>query len=437
MLRLLSAFILVLLAGPGVAAQTPLTITSAMERARSVTPEARALEASRQEAVERERQARAGYWPSVDVTATAQRGNHPVFAFSSLLAQRRFTEANFAVHSLNRPDPVTNIRTFAGAQQSLWDGGRTRSAAAGARLNRESVAAETAAAGQDLALHAARAYVQVLRAEAIERAASAAVAAGEGDLERVRARREMGLVTPADLLAADVHLAEARERLIDARSALIVARLQLAAATGLPAGETLVLAAPEIPASAATLDSLVVLATEASPEMTRARLAVNSAAMEVTGARAAFMPRLGAGAGLEFNGATAADQRSSWIVGLDLQINLFRGFADHARIAGARQAQRRAEAEQEAAARKVEIDVRTAAAALDGARARESVGRATLAQAREAQRIIRDRYDSGLATITDILRAAQAVYDAEARAVGAELDVILQFLALERAVGRL
>jgi outer membrane protein TolC len=83
------------------------------------------------------------------------------------------------------------------------------------------------------------------------------------------------------------------------------------------------------------------------------------------------------------------------------------------------------------------VDVRGALAQLAAARAREDAGRMALAHARESQRIIRDRYESGLATMTDVLRAAEATLDAESRAATAEMDVILQSVALDRALGRL
>jgi outer membrane protein TolC len=50
---------------------------------------------------------------------------------------------------------------------------------------------------------------------------------------------------------------------------------------------------------------------------------------------------------------------------------------------------------------------------------------------------VRDRYEGGLATIGDVLRAAGAVLDAESRATGAQVDVIIEAVALDRAVGRL
>jgi outer membrane protein TolC len=87
--------------------------------------------------------------------------------------------------------------------------------------------------------------------------------------------------------------------------------------------------------------------------------------------------------------------------------------------------------------RRIEVNVRAALVQLAAARARDEAGRAALTQARESQRIIRDRYASGLATVTDVLRAAEATLDAESRATTAELDVILHAVALDRALGQL
>ena len=154
-------------------------------------------------------------------------------------------------------------------------------------------------------------------------------------------------------------------------------------------------------------------------------------------AQAAFLPRVGLEGGWEFNGQGLADQRSSWIVGAQVQLNLFRGFGDTARIAETQHAERRAQAEREGVERAIEVEVRAALARLDAARGRERVGQQALAQARESQRIVRDRYESGLASIGDVLRAARAVLDSESRATAARLDVVVEAVALDRAAGRL
>ena len=184
-----------------VEAQTMVTLEEAMARARTDTPGARALAASVAAADASVTEARSGFFPRIDVTESIQRGNQPVFVFSTLLSQRRFAAANFDVQTLNHPAPETNIRTAVGITQHVYDAGATHLAVRGAELRRDLVTLDQSAGTQDLALSGARAFVRVLKLEAEERASAAAVVAAESDLERTRRRREAELVTDADVLA--------------------------------------------------------------------------------------------------------------------------------------------------------------------------------------------------------------------------------------------
>jgi outer membrane protein TolC len=428
----------VLLSAPAPAlAQTTLTLEDAMRRAQGETSEAQALAATVDEAAARIRQARAGFWPRVDVIETVQRGNHPVFVFSSLLAQRRFAAADFAIPALNHPEPVSNTRTALTLDHSVFDAGATRLGVQAAQLGREAATAARDTARQALAFRAAQAFVRVLQLESALRATEAAVAAAESDRGRARARHEVGLVTDADVLAVDVHRADMRQRQIAAAGDLTVSRMQLADVTGLPLTASLVAVRPSSRPAAGDGDALVREALTTHPEVRRADVQVQLAENGRRTARAALLPTVAVQGGWEFNGATLGSQQSSWIVGAEVRVNVFRGFADTARLAETRHAHLRATAERERVARLVEVEIRAAMARLAAARAQEDAGRAALTQARESQRIIRDRYDSGLATMTDVLRAAEAALDAESRATAAEMDVILQTVALDRALGRL
>ncbi|HEX8030442.1 MAG TPA: TolC family protein [Vicinamibacterales bacterium] len=422
---------------PVASAQTPLTLEEAMQRARGASGEARALASAVGEADARVQRARAGYWPRIDLAESVQRGNHPVFAFSSLLSQRRFTAQNFAIASLNHPDPVTNTRTTIGVEQAIFDGGTTTLGIEGAKLGRDAAAAAQDAGGQDLAFRAARAFVRVLQLEATLRAADAAVAVAESDQQRARARRDVGVVTEADVLAVDVHLADMQQRQIAAGANLGVARIELAEAVGAPLTEPFALAAPATRGVPTDVDALVQDALASHPLRRSADLQVQLADNARRTARAALWPTAGVEGGWEFNGASFGQQRSSWIVGAEVRINVFRGFADSARRTEADHGYTRATAEHERVLRRIEVDIRTALAQHAAARAREAAGRMALIQARESQRIIRDRYESGLATVTDVLRAAEAALDAESRATEAAMDAILQSVAIDRALGRL
>jgi outer membrane protein TolC len=417
-------------------AQTSLTLEEAMRRAQTDTAGARAVASAIAEADARIEGAKSRFWPRLDVTASVQRGNQPVFVFGSLLSQRRFAAANFAIPALNDPNPITNARTAVAIEQPILDAGLTALGVRAARLDREIAVANRDAADQDLAFAAAQSFVDVLRLEAAVRATDGAVAAAEADRERARARRDVGLATPSDVLAVDVHLAEMRQRQIAAAGDLAVARMRLAESAGLPLTAPITLVPPAA-RPAADDTALVPEALTTHPQLRRADAQRQLADNGRRSARAALLPAVGVQAGWEFNGATFGGLQSSWIIGAEVRLNVFRGFADKARIAEAGHAYLRATAERDRASRRIEVEVRGALAQLAAARARQEAGTASLAQARESQRIIRDRYESGLATVTDVLRAAEATLDAESRATAAEMDVILQTVALDRALGRL
>ena len=85
----------------------------------------------------------------------------------------------------------------------------------------------------------------------------------------------------------------------------------------------------------------------------------------------------------------------------------------------------------------VRLDVQIAIARLEAARASEAVGRTAAESARSSHRIIQDRYQSGLEDAAMLLRAAEAVQQADAQQIDASVNVITATASLQRAVGRL
>ncbi len=156
----------------------------------------------------------------------------------------------------------------------------------------------------------------------------------------------------------------------------------------------------------------------------------------VDAARAAFLPAVYAQGGWEANGGAFGSRASSWMAGAVARVNLFRGFADQARLAEARHAASLSTIEREKAETATRLDVRMAVARLEAARAAEAVSRAAIAQARESHRIVRDRYEGGLADVAALLGAAEALQRAEAGSAAARVDVAVAAATLSRALGK-
>lgn len=420
------------------AAQTgaPLTLADAMARARTTHPDAAAAIAAEQAATRAATAARAGYLPTVDLIESWQRGNQPVFVFSSLLSQRRFTAANFAIDALNRPDSVNNFRTGVTVDQPLYNG-TVRAATTAATVGIKLAAAQRQMVAQQLASAVTDAYGRVLVAEGARRAAAAAVEAAGADRDLVINRRDAGVANEADVLQVELLVARADQQRIQATADLRIARAGLAALIGAPLDSEFALTTTLPAAASGDLAAMQEEAVKQRPDVASARLQVDLAGAKITEARAAFLPQVGVQAAWEGNGGMWASRSGSWIVGASARINVFRGRADQARLGAATDvltARKQELARTETAAK---VDVITASARLDAARATARVARAALAQARESHRIIRDRYDAGLADIAALLRASEAVAQAETQVGAADANVLVTSAALERAMGRL
>jgi outer membrane protein len=434
-LATLATILLLVLSRPA-AAQARLSLDQAVSAALAKNAGLKAADAAVRESAARVDEARAAYLPRLDYVEDWQQGNNPVYVFGSLLSQRRFTAANFDVNALNHPDPLTNYHGAFALQQPIYDSQRIAGMKS-ASLGNQAAEQTSAEARADLALGVTRVYGAVLQSIAGRQAADAAVDTAKDDLARAEQRRDAGMATEADVLSLKVFLAQMQERQIRAASGESVARAQLNQLMGAPLDQVVapVEPAPVVPAKAdAAADEAN--AVKNRPAIKRADSQLALAEVGRSAAKRAFLPQAYFQAMYDFNGNSFTDRASSWLVAGQIRINLFAGLGDSARLRAATEAQLRAAAERESLLDSVRLEVRTARAELDAALAREAVGRAVVLQARESQRIIRDRYDAGLASVSDVLRAANALLDAETLRTASVVDVMVGQAALERALGR-
>ena len=326
MLRLFASTCFGILVAAAATAQEarPLTVDDAVARALARNPAIRAASAAGDEADARMRQARAGYLPRVDVVDAWQRGNQPVYVFGSLLAQRRFTSADFALDALNRPDAVSNHRAAVVVQQTLFDGWSTKASLQVARLGASAAQLDREVAVARLRLEVVTAFGRVLAARDTRTAAAAAVTTATEDLRRAEARRDEGVETEANVLAFRVHLAEADARHVRAGADEAVARATLNALMADPLDDATPLAVlAGVPERDTDATALELAAIGARPELQQAVLARRQADAARLRARAGLLPQVFVQGTAEMNGHTFADRASSWTAGVEVRWNLF------------------------------------------------------------------------------------------------------------------
>ena len=421
-----------------VSAQEPLDLPGAVQRALTAHPSLTAA-ASRIDAAEARRdQARSGFLPRVQYRESFQRGNNPVYVFGALLTQRQFTEANFAINSLNRPDALNNFQSQLSAEQTLWDFGATRRGIRTAEIGKELSQEERRGLELQVLAGVARAYHGVTLAADALKVAEEAKKSAEADLQRAEAVRAAGLATEADVLSVKVHLASVEEQRIRRQYDLDVARAALNEALGLPLDTAHTLTSPLTPALPSTETTLETRAREDRPEVRGARLGGELADSQASLARAQLLPRIVTRGVLEANRQTFVTRGGgNWMFMAALEWNLFDGNRARAQAAEARHMAASARAQQRQMENAVALEVRKARADVQSATERIAVSEAAVTQAEESLRILRNRYSAGLATMTDLLRAETALLETKTRKLAAVYDQRMSAIALERAAGTL
>jgi outer membrane protein len=434
------AAVLLVCAVPPVAAQETLTIDRAVQEALAHNASLRAAQAASAEAGAQVTVDRAGWFPRVSVSESWQRGDQPVFVFSSLLSSREFAPANFAVDSLNHPSPLSFFQTELGVEQMVFDGGRQHSAVQAATLRHQIANLAVDEAAATLALTVTQTFGRVVTAEAAARAATAALEAAREDHVRTQRRRDAGMATEADVLTFATHVADLQQRVIQAQGDAAVARAELNRLMGAPIDRDYhAMEPPMVDAAGAAERPVAELIAEAErnrPELKRLAASDRLADTGRATARAGLLPQIAAQGVVDISGTQFSDRASAWLVGGTARWTFSLGGAELAQVKAASEAARRVRAEADDARAAVRVEVITAMRRLESARARESVGRAAVDQARESQRIIRDRFEAGIASVADDLRASSAVLDADAQHVSAIVDAMVSGAMLRHALGR-
>lgn len=432
-------YLLAIVAAP-LLAQSPLSLKDAVRTALEKHPAVQAAASQTRAAGSRITQARSGFLPRVNYTESFARSDNPVFVFSSLLTQHQFTESNFRLGPLNRPDFLNNFQSQVSVEQTLYDWGATRAGIRASELGRNISEEQERRVRMDLIARVVRAYYGAVLAQASLDVAREALKSAHADASRAEAMRDAGMATDADVLSIRVHVASVREQEIRRSYDVQVAAAALNEALGLPLDTRHQLTTP-LTAVVLTAESVAAFETAAAanrPELKQSEIAARIAEQQKAAARAALLPQFGLRGAFEANRQEFVRKGgANWLVAASMRWNLFDGFASRARISEAQAGIDAARALQRQAANGVKLEVYKAWADAKAAEERVAVASAAVAQAEESLRIIKNRYEAGLATVTDLLRNETALLETRTRRLAALHDQRLAAVQLELAAGSL
>ena len=420
-------------------AQVPtLTLRQAIDRALGENPQVAVVRADREAAHAGVAMAKTGFWPRLNFTEDLSRGNDPVYAFGTKLRQQRFTQSDFSLDALNKPAPVGNFTTKFSGQWMVFNWFETQQQVRAARLGVDSAASMEKAVDQGLVFQVVQAYQSVLYAQRQLDVAQHGEQTAEALVHDAQSRVKAGLAIDSDALSAQVNLAARQQERIAAEGAIETAWAELEAAIGGPVNphpDLRPMEAKTFPDGA--LDDSIAKALAARPDL-KALQQQSAARQKMTkAAHADFYPQVSAWGNWETDRQTfAGNGGNNWVAGAQLNFDLL-PFSKHAQLAQARAAQAKADAQERGQEQQIRLAVSRAFTQHQTAERMVATARASLDQSSEGLRILHNRYDAGLATMTDLLRAQDAQRQSQNNYWQAAYGNSVAYAALLYATGQL
>ena len=420
------------------AAQQKLSLSDAVARALENNPDL-VVDAPGQQAARSEFKAtRAGYLPRLDFEQSYLGGDNPVFVFGTLLTQRRFTADNFALPSLNNPSAIDNLQTRATVQQNIWDFGRTGNRREQARLGIEMTDQLHEEHKRQVLLSVFDGYYSTsLATDALE-TARVALRSAESIESQAKAKVDSGLAVEADLLRSRVYLSTAKQQEIQAQGQQEAAYAQLNRLMGNPLGETIGMTAPltitriSLPAE----EALLAEQKKRRPDYQNLLAELRQAELAVSARSKERLPVIQGYTTWEADNPSLHEYGgNNWSAGITLRWNLFAGGSDAAQLEAARQRLEQKRRQISAMDSAMGLEVRRALIQYRASEQQVEAAKAAEAQSEEGLRILRNRYDAGLATMTDLLSAETARSSARTNLAQAIYRQRLSYAQIEYAAG--
>jgi len=420
------------------AEDVPVTVAEALAVAERANPELQSA-ASRVEAqVARAEAVRRLYWPKLGLAVNWSRTDLPAGVFANKLNSGEFTMADFDVARINDPGALSHLGSNLSLELPIDVFGKIRTMAGALSAYGDAASAGRRDAVQEIRLRVIETYRNAeMAGRAVEVTARVLEVAKAREAE-IQARVDAGGALHADLLRARARRREREADLAERRGQQAVARAALGRLLGAASGVSYL--PTEGPAPVGPLPGeeaqWIERALRQRPALEAARRKTDAAASMARSEKNALLPDLGVMGQLWDDRIDVSNGSQAWAVGVGLKWTPFdagRGKREAAAVAE----QRAAELDARAAADQVRLEVQMAYRRAVAARERYAAAAGGAEEGREALRVVQERRQAGMATLTDELETETAALGAALSEMAAASAAAVADAALERAAGEI
>ena len=182
----------------------PLSFEQFYQKVLTYYPKLKAAHSDVDVALAREMQAKAGFWPSLNLSTGYKISDDPVNVFGMLLRQERFTSADFDLKRLNTPDRHQDFSLGAHVEWPLFDAMQTIDRARAARENLKAAESDEAFTKMEALLIAQDAYLNALTLDELTVIVDDVQKSSDEDLQKAKDLKDKGMILGADYYSARV-----------------------------------------------------------------------------------------------------------------------------------------------------------------------------------------------------------------------------------------
>ena len=329
----------------------------------------------------------------------------------------------------------------------LFNGGRVRNAVRGADSRVEAGRADLRATEGSVFTQAVSAYEDVIRDTSIVQLNENQVKVLQTNLESTKDQFEVGNLTRTDVAQSEARLAGARSDLAVARGNLTTSQENYVRIIGAAPG--MLEPPPPLPPLPTSADASAEVALKNSPDILSAQATTQASRYDVSVARAARLPTIGAGAGVNYNnylgtldnavgipGAPVDQVQTNSTVGLTATVPLYQGGGVAAQVRQYQALESQAIEQGVAVERQVIANARSAFASYVASQEAIESSNAAVSANQLALEGVQAEQGVGTRTILEVLNAEQELLNSRVTLVTAEHDHYVAGFALLNAMGQ-
>ncbi|MFZ2406752.1 MAG: TolC family protein [Methylobacter sp.] len=327
-----------------------------------------------------------------------------------------------------------SVKAQAIASVPLFTSGRISHNIDAAEASLQAVQSNETTSVLNIKMQVAEAYITVLRMEsALQVAQSHADTLGL-HIKDVNNLFDQGMVARNDVLAANVELVNAQQLVVQASNQLDIAKARYNQLLDRNLADQVTLAHQFPDAPQGTLNDLSGNALKQRPELVSLAQQIESLGQQAQGVKAGLLPQVSVNGGYQYQENRYQAFEGMWMANVGMDWKIFDGSSGHRSDALTRQAIALKEQRDDLSSM-IGLQVRQAWLDIQEAQKRIAVTQQAIAQADENLKVTTDRYQQGLSTNTDVLKAEDLRTTTHGNFNNANYDAALAALHLRRAVG--